>query len=190
MPDLGCTGSLGATPPPSALHPVGPTKWRQRSAAGPKGVGHPRQPGGSPAGCALGVAGHWEGLVSSCLAPDPQPSMGRRSQRGLPLDPPWGSGPHHPADRPLLLPGAPRPQGHHRARGPSVQESHQGGHPLRPRLPGAVVSGSCGSRPLTLLTLGSGQTSPLTSEFTSIITHGVGPGSNAVSFYISLGRFL
>lgn len=126
---------------------------------GPKGIGCPRQHQ-SPSAAhahAHGAAKHMEGLVpcSSWLAPDQASSCGKEEPEGAPIGC-WRSGPHFPADGPLFLPGLPDRR---IAAGPEgcVQESCQGGHPLRPWLPEAVVSGACSPYPSDV---GSRQAAP------------------------------
>ena len=92
---------------------------------------------------------------SSWLAPDHASSHGKE-ELVVPTFGHWRSGPHCPAEGPLFLPGLPD---HRIAAGPEgcVQENHQGGHPLRPWLPEAVVSGACSPYPSDA---GSRQTAP------------------------------
>ena len=132
-------------------------RWPETHLQGAKGIWCPRQHQSPSAARAHGAAKHTEGLVShsSWPAPDQASSHGKEELVGAPFGR-WRSGPHYPAEGPLFLPGLPD---HRIAAGPEgcVQENHQGGHPLRPWLPEAVVSGACSPYPSDA---GSRQTAP------------------------------
>lgn len=110
--------------------------------------------------------------------------MGRRSWWGLPLDA-GGQAPTAPQKGPSSSLGsqiAGLPQGQRAVSRRATRE----GTP-RPRLPEAVVSGACSPYPSDAGSRFQAD-SPLPSEFTSLVLHGIGPGSSVESFYISLGR--
>ena len=192
MPPCQTSAALGAWVPTRL--PLLSTLWvppngRQRSAVGAKGHGVSEAAQGPSRWCPRGRGTQGGAGV---LLPGPRPHIH-----------PWEGGPSggshwtHPGGQaPTALLTGPSSflglPGHRAAAGPEGPVSRRAPGRAPPKAPAPRSCGLGVLRPplLTLLTLGSRQTSPLTSEFTSIVTHCVGPGSNAVSFYISLGRFL